>query len=290
MIMAERTSEVREVRCVTDFLLEVFKIANNDRNLNCYRGQSDKEWDITPAILRKSNENIEINERSAIKDLLAAHPEEFKYDSTMLDKLVRLQHFGMPTRLLDVTKNPLVALYFATEQSDADGTVTCFSVPDDKQRFFDSDTLSILSNLSNLTSAEKDQLFERLKASGEAGIDAMSKIFNEEKGEVKKLIHFIRQEKSYFDYNIWPPDIIDNYYVHPRLNNPRILAQAGAFIMFGLFFSRYESGAQIEEETIIIPSDSKGDLRLQLEILGISESILFPELERSTLRVRNRYS
>lgn len=208
----------------------------------------------------------------------------------MLDKLVRLQHFGMPTRLLDVTKNPLVALYFATQESGADGTVICFSVPEQKQRFFDSDTLSILSNLSNLTKEEKRNLLDRMKRASNIGPGIGRDEFNKDDGELKKFIHFIRQEKPYFDYNICPSDLIDKYYVHPRLNNPRILAQAGAFIMFGLFRSEYESGEKMTQKTIVIPSLLKGDLRLELDILGISESTMFPELERSTMRVRKKFS
>ncbi|MCS5960637.1 hypothetical protein LNP74_16615 [Klebsiella pneumoniae subsp. pneumoniae] len=37
-----------------------------------------------------------------INELLTVQPAEFMNDRYMLDKLVRMQHYGLPTRLLDV--------------------------------------------------------------------------------------------------------------------------------------------------------------------------------------------
>ncbi|MBW4236742.1 FRG domain-containing protein [Enterobacter roggenkampii] len=46
------------------------------------------------------------SEDLAVRDIVSLHPNEFSSDKTMFDRLVRMQHFGLPTRLLDVTSNP----------------------------------------------------------------------------------------------------------------------------------------------------------------------------------------
>ena len=60
--------------------------------------------------------------------------------------LVRMQHYDLPTRLLDITTNPLIALYFACADGvDYDGEVIIFQLPLARVRYFDSDTVSCLS-------------------------------------------------------------------------------------------------------------------------------------------------
>ena len=75
------------------------------------------------------------------------------------------------------------------------------------------------------------------------------------------------------------------------MSNRRILAQSGGFIIYGLTPVRKVRFARVIKETrFIIPQGKKGELREALELLGINESNLFPELDKAAKRIQTRYS
>ena len=86
-----------------------------------YRGHADESWDLKPSIVR-SDKGIK-NEHLLFRDMVAHVPQDFSECKSALDYLVQMQHYGLPTRLLDVTTNPLVALYFACQPA-GDTTVS----------------------------------------------------------------------------------------------------------------------------------------------------------------------
>ena len=85
-----------------------------------YRGHADKSWELIPGIYRN---NRFINKEDFLVHNLIRHcPVDFQSCNSSFEKLVKMQHYELPTRLLDISMNPLVGLYFAVcSEMDKDG-------------------------------------------------------------------------------------------------------------------------------------------------------------------------
>ncbi len=280
------TKPAHRISSVADFVEYVMKWRRGGKKPVAFRGESYLGWTTRPKVFRPDVDLYE-HERKAIRDLISIHPQEFKDDQTMFDRLVRMQHFELPTRLLDVSINPLVALYFATSEQRidgklVDGKVQALFLPDERQRYFDSDRVSLMANMSNLTSDEKRQIAAAQKKDIEE--------FNEDEA-VKKLLSFVRLEKPYFEAKVVAQHLKLPVFVRPKMSNRRIIAQSGAFIIYGIrSLARSTEDEELRLSRAIVPAEKKSEIRDQLEQLGIHASSLFPEIDKAAGYIVKRYT
>lgn len=249
-----------------------------------YRGHENATFELTPSLLRKLPDGgweFLPSEDRLCKELLIAHYDDFQGDQYCFDRLVRMQHYGLPTRLLDISSNPLVALFFACSGSadlaNADGEVVIFRLPTDSVKYCDSDAVSCISNLSNLTYPQKNE------------IDLTQSLEDFNKTDVAgKLLHHIKSEKGYFEPRIVPDDLGSIVCVKAKRTNTRIKSQAGAFLLFGHEAALPESGqAGIEIARITITN--KQHILDQLDAVNINATSVYPSIDQTAVHLRERY-
>ena len=148
----------------------------------------------------KSAESIREYEAEMLVDLMSRWPDPFDSEKAAISYWVRAQHHGLKTRLLDVTRNPNVALHNAcSKHRKKDGVVHTFVVPRCLIKPYSSDTISVIANYARLSHADRNVLIGRI--GGQKGLV-------EYKSSLGRLYHFIRQEKPYFEELINPLDLV----------------------------------------------------------------------------------
>ncbi|MCX9104417.1 FRG domain-containing protein [Aeromonas veronii] len=211
-------------------------------------------------------------------------PTELPSSLSFIEILVRLQHYGLPTRLLDLTSNALVALYFACRDHEkTEGEVLVFDIPNDQIKFHDSDTVSIISNI-----ARRSNDFDLSK------YPTTQESFNKN-DEIGRLLHDIKRDKPAFRPIIDRKDLEKVIAVRTRLDNARISRQEGAFLLFGMQGDKL-TPALIPSNWLVcghnekrIIFSNKHRIKKELSSFGVSEQTLFPELDSQAKAIVEKY-
>ncbi|MCS4436675.1 FRG domain-containing protein [Aquiflexum gelatinilyticum] len=280
------------VNDVSEFIQRIFELnkkaifmrSPSVSSISFYRGQSNSNWGLEPSLYRN---NLLKKEGVLISEFLRVAPQHFE-NLSYFDTLVKMQHYGLPTRLLDTTLNPLVALFFAChgdEQKAQDGSVYIFP------------NLPVFRSELNDISVIMKYVF---KYSGfQLDIDSFTQdVLNSKECATS----YSRPYKNSSDV-LYPLTKVPFYAILPTLNNARILNQDGSFLLFGMKvnklikstnpgtlgkeyyeFEKINFDNDIEKfwkpsKLLKIPSNCKGVILEELEYLGITRNKMFPELE-----------
>lgn len=156
-------TDTTPVKSLTEFLKRIEALKEGDTKYY-YRGAGQKfeSTEYTPSLLRDGNKSLIKNdyEEDYLNKFYNLHPE---YNSSSnFERLAIAQHNGLKTRLLDISEDPLISLYFAVEDdSNLEHAIFyMFTNKNNKLKNSNSDTAQLLATLSFMNSDDRNTLIE----------------------------------------------------------------------------------------------------------------------------------
>ena len=291
------TDSLMEIDSVSSFIKAIKELRESADGTSTelyFRGQEVEFWDIEPSIFRNDMLSIE---HKLMQIPLQKIPMEFKGFDSLFDVMTKYQHYGMCTRLLDLTTNPLVALYFACkihgqekyETEDDPVEQEPYGVVYYTNNYYPSQSvdkeIKIVTALASYDLSKENTIgtvLDKLR---------MDNLINEEtkarwlkKEYVGEFIKIIQR----------------NYMVVPTYTNERLQRQNGVFLLASMF--SVNIGANVKDGVITksknnlrdefasryfyIKGENKESILKELDLYNINEATLFPELEHQLNYIR----
>lgn len=241
------------------------------------------------------------NERKLYEEALRLNVASFSEDRTMVERIARMQHYGLPTRFADLSINALQAALFAAgggdpdakAHSDFDGFVRVVKVAEHKMKSFTSDRIIAIAHLPL--------------------VDAENINPEKPKQDVGYLTYEVRNSRPGFypkeaDTDLHGDlchDLQQVWAFKPQMNNPRIRSQGGLFLAFGCrngkaplhptFSERdYDNPSApsfgiMQVGAVRIGAKFKKDILEQLRMFGMTEEGVYPDLQNVCQTLDKRF-
>jgi len=231
-----------------------------------FRGLKDSNYKLSSSLYRNTGTNrINVEDRILLNFRKYAQILEPRVLNSIWETMILAQHHGAPTRLLDWTYSPLIALHFAIENADTlNGT--------------SKDAAIWALDHNKMNNSLPKQYTDILKRQN--GISYTFEMLQELELTIDKYNDDMNNKHLLF----FEPPAIDE----------RVVNQYSVFSIMPDSLDPYDDYLYSSEDEIIafkfiIPKDKLYHFADQLDILNISERTLFPGLDGIASWLRRRY-
>lgn len=269
-----------------------------------YRGMENAEWHLQPSIFRvklQTPTKQRLLEPSLIRDFMLQAPlrhGSFPESDDHAGWLCLMQHYGLPTRLLDWTSSPLMAAYFAVasgHHKDKDACIWCM-VADDWN--------AMMTGQTGVRTLEDAEISDYLKGIfSQSSVYSIADAIQEMRSRIgKPTPDMIASLPPEVRANVPPDFIVEEppeegphkvYAVMGKHFDMRLLMQQGCFTL-------HQSSVPMEElltdalprhsfQKWFIRAEHRGRIAWELRMLGLEGSSVFPDLDHLASELKRKY-
>lgn len=243
---------------ISEYIEHIKSITLKNNTINWYRGHADITWELKPTIWRTFSRE---NERGMNHEFLwkaQSRTLNPPVDGDWAGWLSLMQHYRLPTRLLDWSKSPLIGLYYAIEES-----ILSSKEIEPKN---DAEVWVLMPGKLNVISGLEPYIFSIKNTTAIEMIEPA----------------FLSPSKVKENDKIIAVSAIEN--------ELRMMVQQSAFTIHSSqeALENYPENEKFLKR-IKLPKECLNDIALDLDLLGFKPSNIYPDLENLSKEIKIRY-